>query len=144
MASAAFVDRGPATGALSGQSNKARDRAGDVRGADPDPLDHGRSGIDHSVLTNCPSRGRHLHPPAEAGCLDRHFRPRLREIEPLPDQGGLDLFAATDQAFVQAVQAPDVVGMPARPAAATMRPQLASLPKKAVLTSGEVAIVLAI
>src|SRR6185369_8518475 len=56
-------------------------------------------------------RGRHIHPAAEAGCLDRNLRPRLRQVEPLFDQGRLGLLSATNQAFVQTVQRPEIVGV---------------------------------
>ena len=48
-------------------------------------------------------RGRYVHATAEAGRPYRILRPRLRQVEPLPDQRRLDLFSATDQAFVQPV-----------------------------------------
>src|SRR5215470_1995002 len=48
---------------------------------------------------------------AEARRPDRHLAARLREIEPCLDQRGFDLVAAPHQAFVQAVQAPDVLRM---------------------------------
>ena len=41
----------------------------------------------------------------------RNLRPRLRQVEPLFDQSRLDLFSATDQAFVQPVQRPQIIGM---------------------------------
>jgi len=55
--------------------------------------------------------GRHVHSTAEAGGLDRNLRSRLRQVEPLFDQSRLDLFSATDQAFVQPVQRPEIIGM---------------------------------
>ena len=58
-------------------------------------------------------RGCQVHPSAEAGCVDRNLRPRLRQLEPLPDQCRLDPFAATDQAFMQPMQRPVTIGMPA-------------------------------
>src|SRR5689334_1477081 len=64
-----------------------------------------------SRLRHEPLRGRQVHPSAEAGCLDRNLRPRLCQVEPLLDQGRLRLLATTDQAFVQPVQRPEVIGM---------------------------------
>src|ERR1700716_2286003 len=57
-----------------------------------------------------PRSGRDLHA-AEAGGLHRHLRPGQRQVEALLDEGGLDRLAAPGQAFVQSVQAPEVVGM---------------------------------
>src|SRR5689334_17859096 len=48
---------------------------------------------------------------AEAGGADRHLGARLGEIEPGLDQRRLDRVAAPAQAFVEPVQAPDVLGM---------------------------------
>src|SRR6476620_8506715 len=52
-----------------------------------------------------------VHPAAEAGCLDRNLRPRLRQIESLLDQSCLDLITTADQALVQPVQRPEIIGM---------------------------------
>src|SRR6476469_1147863 len=54
--------------------------------------------------------------PAQAGSAHRLVGARLGKIEPRLDQRGLERLAAPGQAFVQAVQASDVVGMPAGPA----------------------------
>src|ERR1044071_1973281 len=48
---------------------------------------------------------------AEAGGADGNLGARLGQLEPGLDQRRLDLVAAADQAFVQAVQAPHVLGM---------------------------------
>src|SRR4029077_18906122 len=48
---------------------------------------------------------------AQARGADRHLAARQREVEPRLDQRRLGRVAAPYQAFVQAVQAPDVVGM---------------------------------
>ena len=53
--------------------------------------------------------------PAEAGGPDRHVGPGNRDVEPLPDDLGFRLLAEPHQAFVEAVQAPDVLGMLAGP-----------------------------
>jgi hypothetical protein len=47
--------------------------------------------------------GRRVHPTAEAGRLYLILRPRLRQVESLPDQSRLDLCSSTDQTFVQSV-----------------------------------------
>ena len=60
--------------------------------------------------------GRRCHPAAEAGCLYRLLRPRLRQVEPLRDQGRLNPFSTTHQAFVQPVQGPKIVRVLTGPA----------------------------
>ena len=69
------------------------------------PLANPRSvgGVSYASWRREGLRGRHVHPTAEAGRPYRILRPRLRQVEPLPDQSRLDLFSATDQAFVQPV-----------------------------------------
>src|ERR1700739_730018 len=57
-----------------------------------------------------PRSSRDLHA-AEAGGLHRHLRSGQRQVEALLDEGGLDPLAAPGQAFVQPVQAPEVVGV---------------------------------
>src|SRR5262249_22193700 len=59
--------------------------------------------------------GGDLHA-AEAGGLYRHLRPRQRQVEALLDQGRLDPLTAPCQAFMQSVQAPEVVRMLTGPA----------------------------
>src|SRR5689334_20021154 len=49
--------------------------------------------------------------PAEARCPDGHLRAGERKIQSRLDQGRLDRVTPAHQAFVQAVQAPDVLEM---------------------------------
>src|SRR5580704_15013908 len=57
-----------------------------------------------------PRSGRDLHA-AEAGGLHRYLRSGQGQVEALLDEGGLHRLATPGQAFVQPVQAPEVVGM---------------------------------
>ena len=72
-------------------------------------------------------RGRHVHATAEARCLDRNLRPRLRQVEPLLDQSCLGLLSATDQAFVQPVQRPEIVGMLAGAAQLAVKTEIGAI-----------------
>src|SRR5512146_2925823 len=71
-----------------------------------------------STSGSAPDRGRRSGglAPAQARCADRHLRPRERKIQSRLDQGRLDRVAAARQAFMEAVQAPDILEMLAGPA----------------------------
>src|SRR5437868_4525587 len=80
---------------------------------------------------NCSSAGSSVKPggiaAAKAGRLDRNFRARLRQIEPLFDQRPFDVFAAADQAFVQPVQRPQIIGVLAGAAQFAVEPEIGAV-----------------
>src|SRR3954464_3045794 len=71
--------------------------------------------------------GRHCRPAAEAGRPYLNLRPRLRQIEPLPDQSRFDSLSAANQAFVQPVQRPQIVWILASPAELSVKTEIGTI-----------------
>src|SRR5262249_44932023 len=96
------------------------------------------SAIDHSGVSASSGLwllGRHSHSPTEAGCANGNLRTRHRQVQPLPNEGRLDLVTAARQTFVQAVQRPQVFGMLTRPAQLAVKAEIRAVDRFGIVNA---------